>query len=54
MLLTGLISAANAQEKNELTGLIGRDIVATPLAEVAGRQKPLDLGLLELARVLAQ
>jgi len=37
-----------------LTGLIGRDIVATPLAEVAGRQKPLDLGLLELARVLAQ
>ena len=37
-----------------LVGLLGNAIVATPLADVAGRSKPLDQGLLELARVLAQ
>lgn len=35
-----------------LVGLRGREITATPLAEVAGRTKPLDIGLLELARAL--
>jgi 6-phosphofructokinase 1 len=37
-----------------LVGLVGKDIVATPLADVAGRSKPIDMGLLDLARVLAQ
>jgi 6-phosphofructokinase 1 len=41
-------------ETGVLVGLVGRDIVATPLAEVAGRSKPIDMELLELARVLAQ
>jgi 6-phosphofructokinase 1 len=37
-----------------LIGSIGNAIAATPLAEVAGRTKPIDPSLLELARVLAQ
>ena len=41
-------------ETGMLMGLVGRDIVATPLDEVAGRGKPIDMGLLDLARVLAQ
>jgi len=41
-------------EKGMLMGIAGRDIVATPLAEVAGMRKPIDMDLLELARVLAQ
>jgi 6-phosphofructokinase 1 len=41
-------------EAGMLVGLAGRDIVSTPLAEVAGTAKPFDLELLDLARVLAQ
>jgi 6-phosphofructokinase 1 len=41
-------------ETGMLIGLAGRDIVATPLAEVAGRTKAIDMDLLDLARVLAQ
>ena len=41
-------------ETGMLMGLVGRDIVATPLDEVAGRRKPIDMGLLDLSRVLAQ
>ena len=37
-----------------LVGLCGRDIVATPLSEVAVRKKGIDMELLDLARVLAQ
>ena len=37
-----------------LVGLLCNDISATPLADVAGRTKPIDTALLELARVLAQ
>lgn len=37
-----------------LVGLIRGEIAATPLSEVAGKKKPLDLRLLDLARVLAQ
>ena len=37
-----------------LIGLLCNAITATPLAEVAGRTKPIDTELLELARVLAQ
>ena len=37
-----------------LVGLVRNEIVATPLADIAGRVKPIDRDLLELARVLAQ
>jgi 6-phosphofructokinase 1 len=37
-----------------LVGLIKNEIVATPLANIAGKSKPVDPALLELARVLAQ
>jgi hypothetical protein len=35
-------------------GLLGGKIGRTPLAEVAGRQKPLDLALLDLANTLSR
>jgi 6-phosphofructokinase 1 len=41
-------------ERNVLIGLHGAAIGATPLAEVAGRTKPVDSRLLELANTLAQ
>jgi 6-phosphofructokinase 1 len=37
-----------------VVGLSGRDLVATPLSEVIGREKAPDLTLLEMARTLAQ
>jgi 6-phosphofructokinase 1 len=37
-----------------LLGMRGTDIVATPLAEVVGNTRPIDMALLEMARVLAQ
>jgi 6-phosphofructokinase 1 len=41
-------------EAGMLLGMRGTDIVATPLAEVAGNTRPIDLALLDMARVLAQ
>jgi 6-phosphofructokinase 1 len=41
-------------EHGVLVGLLRGDVATTPLAEVAARKKPLDLRLLELARVLAR
>lgn len=37
-----------------VVGLIGNTVQATPLAEVVNRTKPLDMGLLDLARMLAR
>jgi 6-phosphofructokinase 1 len=37
-----------------MMGLIANAVAATPLAEIAGRTKPIDCDLLDLARVLAQ
>lgn len=37
-----------------LVGMIDGRLASTPLAEIAGRDKPVDASLLELARVLAQ
>jgi 6-phosphofructokinase 1 len=42
------------KEVGVLVGIIANQITATPLAEVAGKTKPIDVGLLGLARVLAQ
>ena len=36
-----------------LAGLIKGDVVATPLADIAGKMRPADASLLELARVMA-
>ena len=36
-----------------LVGIVKNDVVATPLAEIAGRTRPADASLLELARVMA-
>jgi len=41
-------------KQGELVGLLKGEIGATPLAEVVNNKKPLDLRLLELARVLAK
>jgi 6-phosphofructokinase 1 len=37
-----------------LVGMVGGEIATTPLAQVAGKTKPIDCRLLDLARVLAQ
>lgn len=42
-----------ADRHGVMVGMQGRELMATPLAEVAGRTQPLDLKLLELARVLS-
>ena len=58
MLATRLGAAAVAQLEHGaagvLLGLRHGEIAATPLAEAAGRTKPLDASLLQLARTLAQ
>ncbi len=41
-------------EHGKLVGLIAGEVAATPLEEVAGRRKPLDLSLYRLANVLAR
>ena len=42
-----------AKTRGVLVGMVKGEIVTTPLAEVAGRMRPADAQLLELARVLA-
>jgi 6-phosphofructokinase 1 len=37
-----------------LMGMVGGEIITTPLPEIAGKTKPIDCRLLELARMLAQ
>jgi 6-phosphofructokinase 1 len=36
-----------------LAGIVKGDVLITPLAEITGRTRPADAGLLELARVMA-
>jgi 6-phosphofructokinase 1 len=47
------IAAASEQRFGVLIGLHEGKAACTPLAEVAGRSRPADAGLLELARILA-
>jgi len=57
MLATRLGAAAietlSAGQHGVLLGMAGGQVVPTPLARIAGVTKPLDAGLLELARILA-
>ena len=50
----GAIERFDAGRDGVLVGMIGGDVIDTPLADVADRLKPLDLRLLALARTLAQ
>jgi len=48
------VESLDAGRDGVLLGIVGGKVAATPLADVVGRTKPLDMSLLELARVLAQ
>jgi 6-phosphofructokinase 1 len=50
----GATEALARGEQGVLVGLIKGDVTTTPLTEVVGNKKPLDLHLLELSRVLAK
>ena len=47
------VEALAGGKRGVLVGIIKGDIAVTPLAEVAGRMRPADAGMLELARMLA-
>ena len=50
----GAVDRLARGESGVLIGLIRNEITATPYAEIAGKTKPIDRALLDLARVLAQ
>jgi len=50
----GAVEALARGEHGVLVGQIKGEVVTTPLSEVAGRKKPIDPKLFELAKVLAQ
>lgn len=54
LLGAGAVEALVRGEKGVLVGQIKGEVVTTPLSEVAGKKKPLDPKLFELAQVLAQ
>jgi 6-phosphofructokinase 1 len=47
------VEALASGKHGVLAGIVRNDVVATPLAEIAGRTRPADASLLELARVMA-
>lgn len=49
----GAVQAMARGENGIVVGINGKDIVTTPLAEIAGRTKPIDPALFELAGILA-
>ncbi len=51
---TAAVSALSQGVSGVLVGLMRGEITHTPLSDIAGRTKPLDLELIELARVLAK
>ena len=50
----GAVRALLRGEQGVLVGLRGNHVVATPLDEIVDRQKPIDLELFDLARIMAQ
>ena len=47
------IDALAAGKHGVLVGMVKGDMVTTPLTEIAGKMRPADAALLELARVMA-
>ena len=47
------IDALAAGRHGVLVGIVRNDVMNTPLTEIAGRTRPVDTALLELARVMA-
>ena len=47
------VDALAAGKHGVLVGIVKNEVVTTPLAEIAGRTRPADASLLELARVMA-
>jgi 6-phosphofructokinase 1 len=47
------VEALGAGKHGVLVGIVKGDVVTTPLVEIAGRMRPADASLLELARVMA-
>lgn len=50
----GAVAALNRGEAGVLVGMIDGQVTTTPLAEITGKQKPIDQELWKLARILAQ
>jgi 6-phosphofructokinase 1 len=50
----GAVRALERGESGVLAGLRANRVVTTPLSEIVGRQKPLDLALFELAGIMAR
>jgi 6-phosphofructokinase 1 len=50
----GATEALARGESGVLVGIVKGDVITTPLREIVGKKKPLDLHLLELSRVLAK
>jgi 6-phosphofructokinase 1 len=50
----GAVRALLRGKKAELVGIRGDDVVTTPLKDIVGRQKSIDLELFELAHIMAQ
>jgi len=50
----GAVQALLRGEMGVLTGMRGSHVITTPLSEVVGRTKKIDLDLFELARIMAQ
>jgi 6-phosphofructokinase 1 len=47
------IEALASGKHGVLVGIVKNEVVTTPLADITGRTRPADAGLLELARVMA-
>ena len=50
----GAVRALASGETGVLVGLRGNHVATTPLDQVVGRQKPIDLSLFDLAQIMAQ
>lgn len=50
----GAVAALDREESGVLIGMIDGQVKSTPLAEIVGKQKPIDPALWKLAHVLAQ
>jgi 6-phosphofructokinase 1 len=47
------VDALAIGKQGVLVGIVKGEVITTPLAQIAGRMRPADASLLELARVMA-